>query len=182
VDGLDGASATRYLDTGVSPSDDFIGSEDCGITLYNRTAVNEGVRDAGSLVPSYSNVFILHVSISGDAIFDCWSSGDRVSVANSLWVGYISGNRFGTNTQSIYRASSGTAHEVLGTRDALSTTFGSNTNTIYFFAAHDGSSPTFPCTKEFSFCAVHDGLTEAQSSDLYDAVQAMRTALGGGHV
>ena len=182
VNGLDSAGATRYLLSGIQTATHFNGSEDCGMTLYNMTATNESTRDCGCLVPSYSNVIIGHVALGGSVYWDCWSSGDRMTTANSLWTGYISFNRFGTNTQSVYRASSGTAHEVLGTRDALSTTFGTNNNEISFFGCWDGSGITFPSNKRFSFCAVHDGLTEAQSSDLYDAVQAMRTALGGGYL
>jgi hypothetical protein len=33
-----------------------------------------------------------------------------------------------------------------------------------------------------SFIAFHQGLSQAQSTDLYNAVQALRMALGGGYV
>lgn len=183
VDGLQGSAAgPRYLDSGVQPATHFNSSADCGCTVYNMAAINESTRDAGSLVASYSAAFALHLTLSGTTLWDCWSTGDRIQVANSAFTGYVSANRFSTNTQSVYRANSSVPHEVLGTRNGLASAFTGNVYGFYFFSNNSSGSPAFTGNKKFSFCAVHDGLTESESADLYTAVQAMRTALGGGYV
>jgi hypothetical protein len=182
VNGLNSAGAVRWLDTGVVPKDDYASDADCGLTLYNMTAINESVRDAGSVVGGYGSVIVMHISLSAQVFWDSWNASDRVQVSNSLWTGYISGNRHSTNTQVVYRANSSTSHAVLGTRNGLVSSKLANIYSIYIYASNESGSPTFSNNKRFSFAAVHDGLTTAQSSDLYDAVQAMRTALGGGYV
>jgi hypothetical protein len=169
IDGLIGNNSNT-LNSGIIPTRDFTSDADCGITLYNMSAINESTNDVGS-----NSVTNLRTSISNNTTFACWSSasGDTLSAANPSWTGYLSANRHGVNTQVLYRAKSTVPHAVLGTRSALA-----STRPAFVFFVFGG--PTVPCARRLSFVAFHHGLTTAESSLFFNCVQAMRTAIGGG--
>jgi hypothetical protein len=56
--------------------------------------------------------------------------------------------------------------------------------TLFVMFVKDTSGPfaTSFSTNRLSFTAFHSGFSAADSSALYSAVQALRTALGGGYV
>lgn len=189
--GLKGNGSNKYLKTGINPSTTFSGVQG-GVTLYITEGSDaSGEQDIGCLTTSpggEQQAFQVHSRFSGNAICDCFSDGaGRINQSNSGWLGYFSVNRRSTTDYKIYEAKSSVPHfqfaskateAALGPPDRLITVFCGNYN---------GSGSTYGTifsysSKRLSFAALHDGLTAAESLALYNAVQALRTALGGGYV
>jgi hypothetical protein len=183
IDGLKGDGVGKWLNTGYSPSTGILPYNNLGITLYN-TFASDAV--SGDIVGNngFGTDYGLQVSRSGTMIFDSGPTTGRVSAANSLWTGYLSGNRIAANDARVFKANSGTAHVQLGSTNTTSIIdnkaavtdalplFGTRT-----YAVFNGYS-----IRRFSFFALHYGLTEAESASFYTAVQTLRTSLGGGYV
>jgi D-alanyl-D-alanine carboxypeptidase len=71
---------------------------------------------------------------------------------------------------------------LLGTQTNAKTGTLPDTYPFYFHASNDAGVLSFPSTRSLSFAAIHEHLTAGEASDLYDAVQALRTSFGGGYV
>lgn len=174
VNGLLGAAGKRLRNFSV-PIGATRSLTSIGLTAYLFTNTNSGQCVVGST--DGVNQLALQ-PFNSNMLWDSWNftvGAGRASWAN-LWTGYLSGNRIAANDSKIYRAKSTQAH---GSVASIVTSGGSFPNTeIVFFAVNVAGASTH--VNRVSFIGVHDGLTEAESSDFFDAIQALRTALGGG--
>lgn len=173
VNGLVG-DGTHVLKTGLDVSTAF-SSTSAGMTLY----VYQGSVIAGCDAASNPDFLI------SDTLFDCWDpSTSRVfpTIGNA---GFISGSRTGANQKDTYYGNSTVTTLV---RSSTTTTASSSSNsgmggdTIHLMGDnHNGGvSDLFISTGTCSFFAIHAGLTSSDAQNLFNLVQAMRTALGGG--
>jgi hypothetical protein len=189
VNGLQGDGSSKYLDTGFIPSLSYTGISDAGLTCYvaaNNTNANDvDLYCAGpSGVPDYG----LLVSNLGTCYFDSYSftaGSGRISAANSGFLGYISGNHGtlgGGIIQAVYTGNSSGGHSTL-VSSSTSTGGSLPAVNLYATAANNNNSSVFDySSKRYSFFAIHSGLAATESLAFYNAVQALRTALGGGYV
>lgn len=182
INGLKGDGASKYLDTGVKDSDMSLTS--IGATLYCTTEGQEDKRYFGCSngVGDYEFVRIRssanHVQYAAFA----QSGNGWVDVANSVSIGYFSGNRISASSMSLYRAYSTQAHTTLG---SVAGTGGSLSSvSIYMYNFNSSGSPAVGnyTAKSFSFAAMHDGLSEAESIIFFNLIQLFRTKIGGGFV
>jgi hypothetical protein len=181
VNGLLGNGTTKKLASGFVPSVEFTGTSG-GMTIYNFTASGGGTEQDMGENTDGSNCMQLHIDVAGNAICDCYNdSGGRITASNSGWKGYLSMNKTASNVFKLYKANSTTAHAQLGSTNT-NTSGAPGTVEIYCFARNNGAGGTSFSTKRLSFSAIHFGLTSQQSSDLYNAVQQLRTDLGGGNI
>jgi hypothetical protein len=189
VDGLKGGGQVpeKHLDTGVNASTCFASENTGGVTIYNTLSDTSVQHDFGCYNISTSAFhFLVCYDAAQQAYFDCYSTGTgRISGAGLAGgLGYTSGNRTAANATAIYKASGAISHSVIVTGvnapgDALPNT------SLPFFCVYDGlagGSYKLWTAKRFSFCAIHDGLTQSESATLFSLVQPMRVALGGGYV
>jgi hypothetical protein len=180
VNGLLGASS-KFLEPGINPTSAFADNNSSGISVYSHTASNAATvefgYDSGGTVS-----FALYFGYSGTSYFDCWNTtGGRVNGANSNFAGFVTANRTSATASAIHRANSGTAFAAVVSGTGQSS-IGTRPNAAPFAFALSGSgSPSSYTTRRLSFIAVHLGLSAAEAEDFYDAVQALRVALGGGY-
>ena len=104
----------------------------------------------------------------------------RINANDAAFLGYVSGNRTGAGSEAIYEASSTVPHHTLVSG------VGSGNNrpnlSLFVFAFNILGVANVISRAQMSFCAVHQGLTPAQSALFYARIQTLRTALGGGFV
>lgn len=183
VDGLKGDGTTMALDTGVLLETEFPApSNSHGFTVYTFDGLNENKRDGGA-TDSGAVEQLHHLALASTLLNYSTPSGSNVvSVANNNFAGYVCMMRVNATTLEVYRANSGTAHALLG--NAVGAKVGSlpAVRSFYVHASNNVGLLAFPCTRRLSFAALHDGLSSAESSDLFDAIQQLRTDFGGGYV
>lgn len=184
INGLKGDGSTKYLNSGVIPSN-CLGAQSAGVTIYNAFSEISTNVDAAVYSGGTQGQLLLILNYTGPgAFFDVYSdSSGRINGSAALagGVGYTSGNRTNSTTSYLYKATSAISHVAIAGPGG--TNVGSApTKELTFYCYNNNGSMTQFVAKQFSFAAVHFGLTEAQSSALFNLVQAMRTSLGGGYV
>jgi hypothetical protein len=178
VNGLIGNGSSKYLNTGVVPSA-IGGANPFGLSYYTHTDPGATGFDNGSTDNGTGGYGLVYTSYSGvGANMYCWLAIGPV--AQATWTGYASGNRVGSNG-TLFQANSGTAHFAkLGPVAPGGTA--PSVQPIYVFCLNSTGAPVGYVAKRFSFVALHEGLNASESQSLYNAVQALRTALVGGYV
>lgn len=180
--GLKGDGGLRWLDTNVNYATGIASANDFGTTIYLSTGANENLRDFGCNDGGYTNVWVCHTSLGTTlSTIDNFSGSNRIAVANSAWAGYLSMNRPDTTHLHVYKANSVTPHATLGSFVGASVGAAPNLK-VFLHASNQGGAPAFPCTKTFSFGALHTAMSSAESALLYARVQQLRTDMGGGYV
>jgi hypothetical protein len=186
VNGLKGDGASKYINTFVH-STNFVSSSNTGVTIYGSVVSNTGV-DFGFSTNDATHR-ILFILSQGSTTTGQTPSGNvgGISVA-TLGAGYYSLNRVSTTDLRLFYAKAATPHAQQGATYVTpdTTTFVGSNDFLPFFGlwlfdsgimySADFSSNTL------SFAAIHNGFSAAQSELLYAAVQALRTAFGGGFV
>jgi len=177
VNGLAGDGSTKYAETGLVPTS-VVTALSAGLTVYYDTYVNEAAVEFGSgdYLVAQSALYLYN----GVIYFDCHKTTGGQDINHALTsAGYVSGNRVSSSSFDIYYANSSTAHSSLvhGTASAETP----STTAMYAWAFNNNGTPAYYSSKRLSFMAVHDGLSSTDSVNFYNAVQAMRTSLGGGY-
>lgn len=188
VNGLVGNGA-KYLNTGINPSVVFPSGSDpsgAGASIYVSSNSSNGSEvELGTYVNPA--IFMLAASLSGLTYFYCFGlstpNSDYLSVSNSMWTGFLTGNRTSPTTFYLHKASSSVPFTQIasGTGNFNGTALN---QFCYVFAYYNGDTTGAYdfSTKRLSFAAIHNGLAASDAQTLYNAVQALRTALGGGYV
>lgn len=187
-----GADGNTYMDTGFIPSVQWgaFGNDEGGLSVYKaqpksgQSDIN--MEDIGVLVTpdrwfemqTYSPSYL-------DFETSCWSGNAQVlgGFAGSETEAFFSCSRLLTTDFRAYYGSSMIPFAQLGLTNALDVSLQQLPNIPVFFMAInlDGVAVDFSYNR-ISFVAVHDGLTQAETQDLFNAVQTLRTSLGGGYV
>jgi hypothetical protein len=185
IDGLKGNGATKYLDTALTPS--TVLTTTGGLTVYNTTASNATEQDMGCLAGNLldaveHNAMQVHISVGGSCVCDAYSDGTsgRVNVANSSWIGYVSLNRTSTTLSTVYKGNTAGGHTTVGSNSNNNSAWTAPNKNVTVFCGNANDGLFSFSTKRLSFAAIHDGLTAAQSSDFFNAIQNLRGDLGGG--
>lgn len=181
VNGLVGDGLSKYLNTGIVPSAVFPSTDEGGMTLYNMTGVNGPYGDMGC-EDGAGPIRLQLIEFNNTNYFDCWDSiNGRISFADPLSSGFLSGNRIAANSFDIYRATS-----VIPFGSGVhGNTAGGNipiNNSIFVIAFNSVGVPIAFSIRRYSFFAIHHGLTATKCEDFFDLIQALRTSLGGGFV
>jgi hypothetical protein len=176
---LDGTSFVR---TGVDPSSVFTATS-MGLTAY--CGGGSGLGAEGTVPdPQWGGGgggrygYIYSNTVSGFALF-------QVTVAYPFTnpsMGFISLNKTGTNALAYYGANSAHAFQTLGSSAAAG---GSPPSAGHQICFADGSTAGFPygytSQNNISFLGIHQGLTAGEAETLFNLIQTLRTALGGGY-
>jgi hypothetical protein len=195
INGLLGNGSTKLLDLGVlsttawaNTGNNINAGTSGGITLYNFT-LGSGFVDFGSQSASPSAELACYIvfqpGVDDHTYFDFSNnSTGRCSFVNAGWTGFTSFNRTSAVASAIYKANSVTPF-VQGATDVNNVTGIAmpSTQTMCCFGYKTAAGVATPnSNRRLSFAGIHLGLTSTQAQSLFNAVQALRTALGGGFV
>lgn len=172
----------QFLETGVG-SGNLMVDTSAGISIYCTASDLVCAFDAGQF-DGVSQALTLYFSCGGFDHWDCWDqTGNRLTGLSEDAVGFLSGNRIGNDT-AIYYASGPIPFTTIATGSTVPTAAVNPVYDTYFYTLNNtgSGSPTGNAIKTYSFMALHAGLTAAETEDLFDAVQALRIALGGGYI
>lgn len=186
VNGIIATAATSCLQTGVVPSTAFAAITDSGLTSYAVTTTNAdsaatdfGSSQAAGQVCQQFNNFLT----GGNqwAIFQAYNnSTGSIGFHPSTGTGFFSGNQT-AGTQAVYYGSSATGFIT----EITTVQNGGLRPTIQIYAMGLNNSGVTSGTtqiRRYSFFCVHSGFTSTEAQALYNAVQALRVAFGGGFV
>lgn len=182
INGLLGDGNTKYLETGIVPSTDLtLNSTSLVSYEYSANSNTLGGVDLGAEDTTPQVSLQLIPKISTTTIFDAYNyhGGQGRATATSHGAGYYCGSRTASNASAIYYASSGTSHSAIAT---ISTSGGSLTSQSLFSFAQNDFGDCCESNARISFQAIGLGLTSTDSSNLFNRVQALLVARGGGFV
>lgn len=179
VNGLVGNGSTKYLATNFTTAPGATSMwpyTNGGHTIYVHTnaAASASEAESGYNSSLHGISFRVNHTDGGGCTYPQFNSNSS-AVIPSPGTGYYSINRLGDNLK-LFHARSDSSHAAKQdlTHAAADYTF------VYYVDLFRMS--TLYTTKRLSFGAVHAGLTESESQSFYNAIQALRTALGGGYV
>ena len=197
INGLKGNAVSAYLNTGVRPTpNSALTKTSAGLSGYiyeKSTAGAEGgylIAGTGAAVLS---ALQLYSYAPGGPNFGAWSytatGVENVFGPGPISEGFSTGSRLSSTLIQASFANSTNAFSTLsgnGTAGSFNacTDNGGYLAYIYAFAYNDvtlAAGPKGWSNFRASFLALHEGLTSAESQTLYNAVQAMRVAIGGGY-
>lgn len=178
VNGLKGDGGTKYLNIGIVPSD--LPNFNHGFTLY--LSLNDGANTTDFGAGNPTDQFVL--SNFGNLLYydDSYDGGSgRASSSVPGFTGYLSGSCLADNNRKLYNANSGTPHNILaGSVNVIPDNRASVTESFFLGALNFSGGPQQHSARRWSFVAFHEGFSASDSSAFFNAIQAMRTALGGG--
>lgn len=194
VNGLTGNTTTKSLGVGINLSTlnkyEFSDtSAGVSLQIYNAPTSTGSLMEFGTAPTTASGLFGLQ-HFGGGLYYYCWRfinvNTDFISRAvpsnGTNWAGYISGNRTAANAIRMDVGTNG-VHQVW--TNATGSTVSVNnamTNSIaHAIYVSSGTTAANWSDRTISFLALHPGLTQTESSNLYQRVYSLRTALGGGN-
>jgi hypothetical protein len=193
INGLTGDGALKVLGSNITATNAFVNSGGAiasgtsgGFTVYNFTTGPNAIQidmganfNTGPQSLALSSIFNPGTNNTPLLDFVNHSTG-RVSGIQVGWTGFTSGSRTSGSASAIYIANSLTPFKTLGTdvNNMAGTAFGVDSIAIFGYGA--AGSFTASSSRTLSFAAVHFGLNSSQTQALFNAVQALRVALGGG--
>jgi len=181
--GFTDSSNGIVYDTGLNPSaipSFAIGNG--GLSLYEPEAVVPNLGVSTSQLGAVAGLSRLVLTNGGNLIgAQCYDSGSKILVGNAGSPGgFLSASRTAVNAFTAYFASSAAAWQVISSVAVANTQTPPN---LTLAAGGTNSAGTyFVCAEKLSFMAVHDGFNSADGQLLFNAVQNLRQALGGGFV
>jgi len=185
VNGLQGSAGVgRFLSTGINPSPKYTGAPPTifiGATIY----VSGGTDGSFCEYSWIQNNYSLYSGFTGTMFFDCFGTvAGRIQAANANWLGFLSGNRTSYANSAVYKASSTVPFVQIASTGANNTNQGTFvTPVIFVFANNNGANaPLQISSRRLSFAAHHLGLSSSEAQTFFNAIQALRTAFGGGFV
>lgn len=179
VNGLVGGANKAFMNVGLSQGRSLRLGQNTGWTAYWQTY------PAGGIMGMQDTEYQLVVPAAGQVLWDTPfnGGGGRLTIGAGLVAGYFHYMRSSNSNAQIYSANSGLAHGLRGTNStgAIPALSAANTTLVPIM----GRTP-FPgggqMAGTLSFWSFGQALTLAESSTYFNAVQALRTALGGGYV
>lgn len=195
VNGLDGTNALKYIRTGISNTTVALPMINTGgMTVM---ATNMTGQQIGGTTGAGNTHFTLIPpnGVSGAAAsvqFYSYSSATLNTtyvVSTNFFGGYTnfgfftSGNRLSNNAIQLYVGARNVPHYMITNCAGAAGQFLPNQEFVAFGSLQNNTGPVFvgPGPGAISYTAIHVGLTLNDSSNHYNAVYEMRTALGGGN-
>jgi hypothetical protein len=186
VNGIVATVGSSYMTPGITPSAVFSSINNGGLTAYiytttngDSSAVDMGCNQGSSkYFALYSNFF---AASKQQAIGDFYSSSNYLGGLTSPGTGFFSANDTG-GVGTMYVGSSSGFGVVAGAFDSGR---GGTIPAIPMYVMGINSSGITAGTttvRRYSFFCIHDGFTQTEAKALFNAVQALRVALGGGYV
>lgn len=180
ANGLQGDSSGKYLDTGFNAATDFVSHNSTGMTCYVRNPTDYPKPMCVTFTGPYRawgmNVNFFGAFTGWDGTISSWQSG----LGNENY-GFFSMNRTASNLITDYGLNGSVAIQST-TGTTAPDAFGGppNLSTPIFAFSNNGTIGSTG-NRIVSFFAIHTGMTQAQVTALFNRVQTLRTAFGGGY-
>jgi hypothetical protein len=194
VNGLLGA-ATKYLATGIIPSaagmvgdSPAMTSNSAGLFIYSHTDSSAGVQHDiavyGGAFHSFFGLLSHYNATLCDGGIWRYDGNDYLTPATPIPApGFYSLQRTAANAIALYFANSSTAHAAIASNAGAMAGAIEPTQAVFAFGANNnGGGMVQPTLKRLSIVGLSTGLSAADDAALYAALQAYRTALGGGFI
>lgn len=185
VNGLKGDGTSKYLKTGFLGSTFGAGNYKAGLTAYCFDAPYGNNTLIGAIDASAPNRLFRLAAYQNGTAFSAWNGNDGQGAVlrTDAFCGYICGNVTASNARAIYEASGAVAHNTLDSASGSSGgTDGGPVVQLYAWAYNNNGTAQEFARNRMSFLAIHEGLSSSESSNLFNAVQALRVSLGGGYI
>lgn len=164
---------SAYFNTTLSPNGNLMATS-THISYYSRTltTTNAGI-EAGVWDSGFLNGIQMALNRSGVGTYLIinTNSGTQINSATQDSDGFFIGTRTANNFVEYFKNNSS-----IGTNSNTYTT-GLSSNNIYIGAGNDFGTASKFSSKECGFSSIGDGLSSAEASDFYTAVQAFQTTL-----
>ncbi len=190
VNGLAGNLTTKYLGTGLNPVAINYGgfsSISAGMTIQTFNIPASASLHDFAVNGTAANSLFSMANNSGTLNFYCWKfitvNTEFLARAapSTTWAGYLSGNRTAANAIRLDWVTNG-VHNIATNGTGVQTGSTASMTNMYAHAnSQPGLVPASFSDHTISFIALHPGLTQTESSNLWVRVNAMRTAFGGGN-
>lgn len=167
--------SSAYMNTGLVPSSQLTASS-THISYYSRTntTTNDGV-EFGSWNTGYANgiEFALNRSVATPRTYMTLNStpASNVLAGNQLSLGFFIGSRTSSSSASMYR------NDLPVGSNMSSYTLTLSSFNLFLGASNDFGTPATYSSKQCAFASIGDGLSDAEASNFYTAVQAFQTTL-----
>jgi hypothetical protein len=183
VDGLVGNNF-NFLDTGFDPSVTFPDTSSGAISFY-QTGLSGGMApiqeiDSG-VFESVAAGFVFSALTVNTIQSFCWDA--LINDVRAEQLAFYSMDRTAFNLITLYYGTGSIPVTLIDSNATDETLSSLPIGSVYWFALDDtGAGTVYQSSKRFSFFAIHYGLTKNETQLLFDAVQRMRIAFGGGFV
>ena len=164
---------TGYADTNLNTS--VLSMTNTSYSIYLRTVTSTTYTwpmDLGVFTADYNGRYGLgYISQDGSSYFDVYN---RTTISNTNFgTGFIQYTRTSSNLAKVFYK-----NNLISTNTNSTNTYSNPNNTVYLGALHLGSGLDSYSNREQSFVSIGDGLTDAEATAFYNAVQAYQTELG----
>ena len=166
--GVTGNGTSAYMDTGLKPSD--LGQDSTHLGIYSRTNVTESKIDMGMYSVANASYLAYKFGTTIYPTIQCLESAGGTSPYTTT-LGLIIGNRNNSTQTKFYQNAS-----LLQTFSRNSTT-PNNAYNIYLGCYNENGTALAFSSKQFALATLGDGLSDANVSNLYTALQAFQTTL-----
>lgn len=155
-----------------------------GMTVYQTQYDNAhstfgeclGSEDAGGV-----NSVFCAVLYFGNTYMEWLNNASQIAQAHNGKFGYYSWNATAASTRNIYFANSTNAHASIAA-SGVAIGGGLNALALLFNGSNQNGTAAVTSSNHYSFFALHDGLTLAESADFFNRIQTLRTTLGSGFI
>jgi len=178
VNGLTGNGVTNFLNTSLNPSVVAGTTKFLTPALYVYKTNGVGNFDYGAFESSGGNDLFLAASVAHNAFYANRNPRGADPNTTSPGQGFYAVERTAAALSKMFFANSGVTYAQFGTNDTAVTTAYPNL-TMDLFALNGGIIPELFTSNTVSFASLEFTLA-GSSSNLFNAVQAFRTAEGGG--
>ena len=178
---------TKWFQTGFVPSNQWgIVTDSSGISIYETDAsiqaVNPEAECAVETVANGSFFASVYEPTLAVGIYYCWNNPSQTVGALVDTPAFYCLSRTSNTSLRLYQANSGIPFNQLGLNAANQTGLPIPNLEVYFMGNNAAGVSGYMTYKRVSFMAIHEGLTAAESEDLYWATLFLRMDLGGGWI
>lgn len=181
INGLRGnTTQDNRVNTGLNPSTDLASANSASVIIYAYSVTSGGFTDFG-VYNGGGQGFNTSLNNGGNfygAVAD--NSSASIGPVASPGQGYYCLSRTANNALNAYFANSGTAHHSFASNTNVNSQAMLNLSCWFWCLSVNGAVQSFS-PNTYSFCAIATGLTSSDSSKLFNRVQTLRQAFGGGY-
>lgn len=180
VNGLKGNHLNKWVEPGIIPSSFMTIATGHGCAYVSEDDITTAQNEYGA-TSSAADALRLYYHYTDNTTVICFY-GNFVSSTLSVGAltGYLCTSRTAANRVDVYYANSLNPHSSVFNDTTVETSGPSATRPMYVLASNENGVSTNQSGKRISFVSFGLGLTSAQSLALFNAVQALRIAFGGG--
>lgn len=178
--GLTGNTTTKYINPDIDLNVLVGATQSYHASVYLRATTGGNVIPVGCQNPGFGRTSYMYANLSGTSYWACWTAGDQIAASDSNGTGLYIGSRTDATHNNLYRngSSIGSSSVDNSGNSPPGNVLPGNIAKVTIHAFQNGTfPPILNNPNPISFYSLGVGLSSSESSDLYNAVQALQTAL-----